>query len=216
MSRYYADAPGLRQLLRPMTQGETGRVLDRRPRRAVVPAWVHAWDGLYRGTLLADDIEELARRCWRSRTNGVQAPFRCEIGGSATDAGNHDEPPPGCPTRSRMRSTGRAGNERQRHLAQRAAGVGANPYEVLVVRSRRRSPLAGTHAGGAARAPRAGAAARRAPDAGERTPPGAVAARPAGVPARAVVAVPARGAVGGDRHPPRRGARRSTSTSPAR
>lgn len=48
MGTYYADATGLMRLLRPMTEAEE----NKEPRGA--------WRGLYAGTLVADDIEELA------------------------------------------------------------------------------------------------------------------------------------------------------------
>jgi hypothetical protein len=60
MSRYYADAPGLWRLLRPMDSREAEAFSGKAGGRTTWPAWIHAWDGLYRGRLLADDIEALA------------------------------------------------------------------------------------------------------------------------------------------------------------
>ncbi|MBK6602396.1 MAG: hypothetical protein IPG28_12885 [Betaproteobacteria bacterium] len=43
MSRYYADAPGLGKLLRPMNDRETGCYIGWPWENASIPDWVHAW-----------------------------------------------------------------------------------------------------------------------------------------------------------------------------
>ncbi len=77
MARYYANCPDLRKLLRPMNADET-RWLDRAAlQRKLLPQWAQAWDALYAGRLVADDIEELAeqlRRQLRSRSTGKSQP----------------------------------------------------------------------------------------------------------------------------------------------
>ena len=61
MSEYYAKKRGLGALLRPMTDTEKYRYVmtphggGRKP-----PTWWHTWNGLYQGTVLADDLEQLA------------------------------------------------------------------------------------------------------------------------------------------------------------
>jgi hypothetical protein len=72
MSAYYADEPGLGQLLRPMTKEEQDRYNKQlwgdaavdgdssyKPER--VPTWMRAWDGVCTGRLVADDILDLAQ-----------------------------------------------------------------------------------------------------------------------------------------------------------
>jgi hypothetical protein len=75
MARYYADATGLARLLRPMTDAERrggsdgrngGAGEERRDdsaRDGALPAWWSTWQGLYAGTVLADDIDQLASEC---------------------------------------------------------------------------------------------------------------------------------------------------------
>ncbi len=79
MSRYYGQATGLQQLLRPMNAQET-QWFGMHGSNA--PAWIRAWAGLYAGTLIADDIESLANTLKQqvlspsSRTR--PGPFRLE------------------------------------------------------------------------------------------------------------------------------------------
>jgi hypothetical protein len=63
MTRYYADAVGLMQLLRPMRPDESEAFRQSRwvTHDPAVPCWAAAWHGLYAGTVLADDVEQLAR-----------------------------------------------------------------------------------------------------------------------------------------------------------
>jgi hypothetical protein len=110
MSRYYADAPGLWRLLRPMNSREAEAFSDRSGGRKSWPAWVNAWEGLYRGRLLADDIEALATEIGsKSRRGGKGRDGRAHgtgdddslagtpFEGGADDAdynrllGNHDD-----------------------------------------------------------------------------------------------------------------------------
>ncbi|MFO0334250.1 MAG: hypothetical protein ACK53C_04305 [Pseudomonadota bacterium] len=62
MSRYYAAETGLGRLLRPMTDAEARWPHDRavQARRGAAPRWWSTWQGLYRGTVIADDLEQLA------------------------------------------------------------------------------------------------------------------------------------------------------------
>ncbi len=56
MSEYYADARGLARLLRAPTDGEDAHLQRARDRQ-----FLEAWEGLYDGQLVADDIRDLAR-----------------------------------------------------------------------------------------------------------------------------------------------------------
>lgn len=93
MSRYYADAPGFSRLLRPMNHDEEAAWRGPVPGTGW-PPWVKAWDGLYRGKLLADDIEALANDLGRSghgAANLVGTPFQLAPGDATFDRwlGNH-------------------------------------------------------------------------------------------------------------------------------
>ena len=57
MSGYYGASRSLQKLLRPMNDQERDWFVRNEAR---VPAWARAWDALYAGRLIADDIENLA------------------------------------------------------------------------------------------------------------------------------------------------------------
>ena len=57
MSSYYRESPGLQKLLRPMNQDEREWL---KGNYTVAPTWALAWNALYAGRLIADDIENLA------------------------------------------------------------------------------------------------------------------------------------------------------------
>lgn len=96
MSRYYADAPGLSRLLRPMDEREDARFRE----GSGWPAWVNAWRAVYAGTLVADDIEALAveignanRGSGRGETPVAPGPFDLAPGDADFNRmlGNHDD-----------------------------------------------------------------------------------------------------------------------------
>jgi hypothetical protein len=103
MARYYADVPGLLRLLRPMSDAERTHCNARRGRP--MPQWVRAWEGLYEGRLVADDLEALAEDLSREASEPASGllgagrridPFRLDGGPiPEPDAGhllgNHDE-----------------------------------------------------------------------------------------------------------------------------
>ena len=57
MSSYYGESSGLQKLLRPMNQDELEWF---NKNNTIAPTWAHAWNALYAGRLIADDIENLA------------------------------------------------------------------------------------------------------------------------------------------------------------
>ena len=57
MSSYYGESSGLQKLLRPMNQDELEWF---NKNDTIAPTWARAWDALYDGRLIADDIENLA------------------------------------------------------------------------------------------------------------------------------------------------------------
>lgn len=125
MATYYRDAPGLMALLRPMTREELSRYWDRN--KCGVPQWWQAWHGLYQGTVLADDLEQLAQSCNEkvSGTDSLQ-----DLPGTGRLLGNHadDEPL----SEALERALERARREMNGGGIWRNAGPGANPYEILV------------------------------------------------------------------------------------
>jgi hypothetical protein len=125
MSEYYKDVQGLMHLLRPMTRDEIERYWTATGGRAdpVPPSW-RAWFGLYAGSVLADDIEQLANDL--AAPNGA-ADDRPEIGRLL---GNHADDEP-------LSDALEAALERARREMNgggiwRNAGPGANRYEILV------------------------------------------------------------------------------------
>ena len=61
MSDLYGEAQDLTKLLRPMNTGEKASYAAIRSfGRFGLPRWVHAWAALYKGRLMADDLESLA------------------------------------------------------------------------------------------------------------------------------------------------------------
>ena len=125
MSEYYQDARGLMQLLRPMTREESRQHWDYKSRQTGrVPSWWHSWNGLYLGSLLADDIEQLAQDLSRQGVGGEPVPGKGELLGNHAD----DEPL----SEALERALERARLEMNGGGIWRNAGPGANPYEILV------------------------------------------------------------------------------------
>ena len=60
MADYSSESQDLRKLLRPMNKKELTWFEDHRYPANQLPQWVTAWNGLYCGQLVADDIESLA------------------------------------------------------------------------------------------------------------------------------------------------------------
>jgi hypothetical protein len=119
MSEYYRDARGLGRLLRPMRSDEIERRWrSARGNGAPVPPWWEAWFGLYGGTVLADDIEQLATDLGNS------------VPGTEFLIGNHEDVEP-LPA-ALEDALERARREMNGGGIWRNAGPGANPYELLV------------------------------------------------------------------------------------
>jgi hypothetical protein len=64
MGSYYQDVKGLQKLLRPMNVEEQAWLRDHRSDG--LPSWILAWEALYAGRLIADDIESLAETLGKS------------------------------------------------------------------------------------------------------------------------------------------------------
>ena len=131
MAGYYREAKGLMQLLRPMTQDEWSRYWVRARGAGGAPRWWRAWAGLYQGTVLADDIEELAKDL---ATQGGGGATVGEGGFGEPDIGsllgNHADDAP--LSEALEAALERAGREMNGGGVWRAAGPGANPYQLLV------------------------------------------------------------------------------------
>jgi len=121
MSEYYKDAQGLMTLLRPMAQGEWVQYWNRSRGDGGVPPWWQAWAGLYQGTVLADDIEDLAQSCNEKVPDTVL--LQDLLGNHADDGPLSD---------SLEAALERARREMNGGGVWRNAGPGANPYEILV------------------------------------------------------------------------------------
>ncbi len=64
MSRYYKDARYILRILRPMTEKEEEEFESSNQSLPIGnPLWMCAWNSLYRGGLVADDIKEIAEDC---------------------------------------------------------------------------------------------------------------------------------------------------------
>ena len=147
MSRYYGRAKGLAKLLRPMNQRELEHCPDRATGRRPLPTWVLAWKALYRGTLLADDIEALTLQIGTAGAGnvatGAPGPFTLQPGDADFNRllGNHDERHAELPAALEA-ALDRALKEMNGSGIWRlpnARGVGANAYEAIV--SARNEPL---------------------------------------------------------------------------
>ncbi|MBK7592249.1 MAG: hypothetical protein IPI27_13525 [Betaproteobacteria bacterium] len=149
MSRYYADAPGLDRLLRPMNDREAAYYIGW-PRGERPPAGLGArGSGLYAGTLLADDIEALAEQMGSAGGAGANAaagelgPFTLQPGDADFNRllGNHDDPSARLPDALKdaldraMKEMNGSGIWR----SPKERGVGANPYQAVV--SSRNEPM---------------------------------------------------------------------------
>lgn len=160
MTHYYAEATDLKKLLRPMNAAERRAFSQRFAFKLThAPAWVLAWDQLYAGRLVVDDIEALAgtlleaarptpgrrgRRC-------DEPPFTLErTGGEASAAdpkaitgtllGNHDTSADGPSLRAPLPPTLRdALDDALRQMngdgiwrSPKSRGAGTHPYEAIV------------------------------------------------------------------------------------
>ena len=138
MSSYYGDATDLTRLLRPMTAKETDWYVKHCYPQGQLPQWVNAWNSLYEGQMIADDIESLAIQIEDKGTAGkpTRGPFNLKKGsvGDIGDLlGNHDEIGRELPEaleealEESMREMNGSGIWRE----PRSRGIGANPYEAL-------------------------------------------------------------------------------------
>lgn len=124
MSRYYQNAEGLMRLLRPMTEIEAARCHGTRGCKDPEDAkWWPIWRGLYAGTILADDIEQLAQDLSHSGIGGQRPDIDRLLGNHAGDG-----PLPA----ALEQALERACRELNGSGVWREAGYGANAYELLV------------------------------------------------------------------------------------
>lgn len=138
IGKYYAEAADIRRILRPMNSEEL-RLTEKL--RSKLPDWVLAWQSLYSGLLVAEDIEQLAERLDKaagSPTQTTASPFVLEPGGlDSTDGylGNHDDLGRGLPgeLRDALEQSMREMNGSGIWRSPKSCGVGANPYEALFI-----------------------------------------------------------------------------------
>ncbi len=150
MSGYYADAKDLTRLLRPMNAAERNWYERHSYPVDALPQWVHAWDALYAGRLVVDDIEalvcELERFDGTARSRGRngnspnrgsrRGPFQL-TGGIPNEIdvllGGHDVLGAPLPNvlEEALDRTLKEMNGSGIWRAPGSRGVGANPYEAL-------------------------------------------------------------------------------------
>lgn len=138
MASYYANENDLKKLLRPMNLLEQIFYDAYDDRVEPLPQWVHAWEALYDGSLIADDIEGLVSQLGEknhSRDKPI-GPFALEsgsFGGPGDLLGNHEDLGQPLPEaleealNESMKEMNGAGIWRE----PKSRGVGANPYEAL-------------------------------------------------------------------------------------
>ena len=142
MAAYYQDESDLRKLLRPMNDVELAWFKEHEGPSNQLPQWVTAWNGLYDGRLVADDIESLAESIAESALHGQFKAGKGSGPFTLTDwlpddfgdfLGNHAELGQRLPDEladaldkslKEMNGTGIWRSPKDR-------GVGANPYEAL-------------------------------------------------------------------------------------
>ena len=138
MASYYGDVTDLQKLLRPMNEAEREFYNSYRDKDCPLPQWVQAWDALYSGWLIADDIEALVLQLERETSAGANpiGPFglEAEITGDIGDLlGNHQDPGRALPDELKdaleesMKEMNGSGIWREPG----SRGIGANPYEAL-------------------------------------------------------------------------------------
>ena len=138
MGKYYAEADDIRRILRPMNREEL-RWTEKL--QSKLPDWLLAWQSLYRGLLVADDIEQLAERLDKAAGSATQAmadPFILAPGGlDSIDGylGNHDDLGHSLPDelQNALEQSLREMNGSGVWRSPKLRGVGANPYEALFV-----------------------------------------------------------------------------------
>jgi hypothetical protein len=136
MKTYYARERGIRRILRPMNQREL-RWTDTHWKK--VPDWARAWESLYDGQLVADDIEALAERLQQAGYGQAAkkiGPFVLAPGGlDSIDGylGNHDDLSRPLPNdlRDALDQSLKEMNGSGVWRSPKSRGVGANPYEAL-------------------------------------------------------------------------------------
>ncbi|MDO9170540.1 MAG: hypothetical protein Q7W29_01775 [bacterium] len=137
MARYYGESPGLKRLLRAMNAEELECLSAMRKNKDHLPTWVRAWAALYRGELIADDIEALAVHLEEAGAGARgRGPFTLGDegdGGAGELLGNHDERGDALPDalREALEKAMREMNGEGVWRAPGGRGAGADPYEAL-------------------------------------------------------------------------------------
>lgn len=130
MSRYYREAEGVLRILRPPRPGELP------PKECDWKTFDRAWAGLYSGSLMVDDIRELATQLEPAlkRVGGFILIRGSGLPGQSVLLGNHDDFPGSVPGRlsealdAALRTMNGGGIWRSPWTR----GVGADPYGTLV------------------------------------------------------------------------------------
>lgn len=138
MSAYYAKEKGISRLLRPMNKQEQKWYSDATVSWGNFPQWAHTWGALYKGLMIADDIESLAEEIDKAPTGntGGRGPFRLKedgIGDIGNLLGDHENVNA---TLSDELQDALEGAMKEMNgsgiwRAPKSYGIGAHPYEAL-------------------------------------------------------------------------------------
>ena len=138
MAAYYADVNDLRKLLRPMNEEEEMFYDDYWDEDYPLPQWVEAWNSLFEGYLIADDIEELVKQLESEKpvAGDPIGPFTLEKGGMGEIGdllGNHADPDGELSDvlKEALEDSMKEMNGSGIWRSPGSRGVGANPYEAL-------------------------------------------------------------------------------------
>lgn len=138
MARYYGKERGIGRMLRPMTSEEKADLSQAAYGSGSVPDWWRAWNRLYLGDLLADDIEQIALEFTRPQAGAAGATGgkgACansgRLPGRGRLLGNHDDEGPRS-SEALDRALEQARRQFNGSGIWRAAGPGGQAYEALV------------------------------------------------------------------------------------
>ena len=138
MLSYYAKETGLKKLLRPMNKREQTWLDDGTVPYGDIPGWAYTWGALYKGLMIADDIESLAEEIDRTPTGNsrVRGPFRLKedgVGDISNLLGDHEEIDATLSDelQDALQGAMKEMNGSGIWRAPKSHGIGANPYEAL-------------------------------------------------------------------------------------
>ena len=137
MSSYYAREKGIKKLLRPMNKQEQRWYSDATVSWGQFPQWAHTWGALYKGLMIADDIESLAEEVVTPKASDQdRGPFKLKQGGLGDLGkllGDHEDIDATLPDelQDALQGAMKEMNGSGIWRSPKSHGIGANPYEAL-------------------------------------------------------------------------------------